>query len=118
MDTGLVDGDDRFGRRLEHGLQPGLALVQQPFRDLLAVGDVFDRQQDQPGRPVVRCGDSAGIEPHGAEADAGEFPLDFEVVETPVLAEHFIQQRPQLGHVPLALSDPIHELVFRVRRET
>jgi hypothetical protein len=81
---------------------------QQVFFLLLAaaVGDVLDREQER-GAVVVEVEQLAGVEPHGAPAQAGDIVLDLVAFDRCALGDHRLEQMTQVGEVPL----PVAELV-------
>ena len=80
-----------------------LALVREaPFGEP-TLGDVLDRQQDDPGL-VGALRHQPGVQQHDLAADAGEGVVDFEVVQLrlqrELVAEHLAERRD----VPLAVA--------------
>ena len=98
------------GERLDHRedvLDPVAELAREQLALLLtplALGDVFDCQQDQLRASSLRAFKSMVRRPIGLE-----IVLDLEVGELLIRGQHLLQQPTQLRDVPL----PVAELVER-----
>ena len=83
-----------------------LGLLQQFRLGALADaagGDVGEGQQDRPvGAGLVE--QHAGVEQHGASAQAGKVVLDLEVVHRRMLGKDRLQQDPQCRDIPLTVA--------------
>ncbi len=94
-----------FIHRVEEGQ---VALLARRLFRLPALGDVVDGQQN----PIGSDGgvaQAAGVEQHRALAQLRELMVHLEIIESVILREDFLEQRPQPGNVPLAIAQVVNE---------
>jgi hypothetical protein len=68
------------------------------------LGDVLDREQER-GGVVVGVEQPAGVEEHGAPAEAGEVVLDLVALDRHAPRDDLLEQVAQVGDVPLAVAE-------------
>ena len=121
----LVQGYQGFANGIDDalGVFPGLVLGEfylfqfpagllEAVLDLAALGDILDGEEDYqflPRNPL----DLAGVQQHDAAADGREVVLDLVIVERRLLRQDRFKQLPQLGDVPLLVSEIVDELADR-----
>jgi hypothetical protein len=105
-----------FGvRRVDGGRQrvdhlTEAAFTPRLFRSL-ALGDVFDGQQD-PLALSLGVVDAPGVDQHGAAAQLLEVVLDLELVDAGALCQDFPEQLAQARDVPLVIAELVEYAPF------
>ena len=74
------------------------------------LGHVLHRQDQQ--LAVVARLELAGVQEHHPPADDRERVLELEIVEDGTLGDNVLEQRPQVGDVPLAVAQLVDETVL------
>jgi len=77
------------------------------------VGNIFDSQEDQRGS-VSSIEHLPRIQEHRAASDSGKISLDFVSFHHGVLRRDFLQQRPKLGDIPLAIAQSVNRTTLNV----
>ena len=105
-DALLVGGDAREVGAVEDGALQRPGFEQRLFRPL-ALGDVLHGQDQQ--LAVVARLELAGVQQHHPAADRREGVLQLEVVEDRARGDDVLEERPQVGDVPLAVAQLVDQ---------
>src|ERR1700752_4830186 len=83
------------------------------FLRLLALRNVLNDEEDQICIPVLIV-DLAGVENHRLTPDTRELMVKLQALEPGIGGENPSQQCPQIGNVPLVISQLVYESSLRL----